>query len=111
MEAPELRASIVGGPAETGAGLSRNIAKGAAVESELNGLITRRHDARVAEEGKRPAEELWKASERRHEVRRRAENEAAWCRYHQDQAERHRRTLEALIRGHEEAAARLGGAA
>lgn len=85
----------------------RAIGRGELLFDQLDGLITRRHDARVIEEGERPAEEAWMESERRHSARRRAENEAAWCQYHRDQAERHRRTLEALIAHHETEAAKL----
>ncbi len=85
----------------------RNIGRSEMVASELNGLITRRHDARVAEEGERPAEEAWMESERAHNARLREENRLAWCQYHREQAARLRRTLEPLIRKHEEAAARI----
>ncbi|MDP9475107.1 MAG: hypothetical protein M3R38_05350 [Actinomycetota bacterium] len=76
------------------------------VDTELDRLISKRasQDRRLDPDEQ---EELWKASVRAHNARRKAENEAAWCQYHQDQAERHRRTLEALIRDHEEAAARI----
>jgi hypothetical protein len=39
--------------------------------------------------------------------RERRENAQEWRRYHEDQAERHRRTLEALISHHMAAAQRL----
>ena len=77
------------------------------VEKELDGLIRRRHDHRVVEEGERRTEEAWAESERRHAARRREENRAAWCKYHQDQAARHRATLEALASYHECEAAKL----
>ena len=77
------------------------------VEKELDGLIRRRHDHRVVEEGERRTEEAWAESERRHAARRREENRAAWCKYHQDQAARHRATLEALASYHECKAAKL----
>ncbi len=85
----------------------RNIGRSEMVESELNGLITRRHDARVAEEGERPAEEAWMESERAHNARLREENRLAWCEYHQGQAVRHRAVLEFLIARHEAEAERL----
>ena len=51
----------------------------------------------------------WAPSVRAHRERQEAARRAEWCEYHQDQAARHRATLEALIRDHEEAAARLMG--
>ena len=95
----------------TGRAIGRDIAAGERTEAELDQLVSRCHDRRVVEEGERPLEEAWKASERRHNARLRAENEAAWVSFHRGQAERHRRTLEALVRGHEEAAARIEGGA
>jgi hypothetical protein len=82
-------------------------ARAESVEAELDRFIRTRHDRRVADEGERPAEEAWMESERRYEERRRRENRAAWYGWHLDQAERHRRTLEDLIRHHETQAARL----
>ena len=76
------------------------------VEGELDNFISRRHEKRV-EEGERPAEEMWAESERRYAARRREENRAAWRKYHQDQAARHRATLEALASYHECKAAKL----
>jgi hypothetical protein len=76
---------------EPGRFISRDISRGEAVETDLDILITRRHDRRVLEEGERPPEEAWAESERRQEARRHEENRAAWCcEYHQEQAERHR---------------------
>jgi hypothetical protein len=80
----------------------RDIARGEAVEAELDRLVERRYDLRVAEEGERPEHEAWTESERRYDVHRRAENRAAM-----DQAERHRRNLGALVAQHEAAAERL----
>ena len=51
--------------------------------------------------------DLWRISERKHRERRREEHRLAWYCFHLDQAERLRRTMEALISKHEEAAARL----
>ena len=95
---------------EPGRCIGRDISVGERTEAELAAMIERRHEARVRDEGERPAEEAWMESERRHSARRREENDAAWCQYHREQAARHRRNLEALIRRHEAAAARLGGA-
>jgi hypothetical protein len=50
-----------------GATLNRNLgsptAPGEAVESELDRLITRRHDQRVKDEGERQLEEAWRERE------------------------------------------------
>jgi hypothetical protein len=67
-----------------GATLNRNLgsptAPGEAVESELDRLITRRHDQRVKDEGERQLEEAWRERERerREEARRREENRGGW---------------------------------
>jgi hypothetical protein len=84
-----------------------DIAHGEIVENELDRLIRKRHDRRVAEEGERPERVAWTESERRYDARRRAENRAAWYGWHMDQAERHRRNLAALVAQHEAAAERL----
>jgi hypothetical protein len=55
-----------------------DIAHGEIVENELDRLIRKRHDRRVAEEGERPERVAWTESERRYDARRRAENRAAW---------------------------------
>jgi ABC-type phosphonate transport system ATPase subunit len=94
-----------------GAALNRNLgsptAPGEAVESELDRLITRRHDARVSSEGERQAEEMWQESVKRYEEKRRQIARAEWHLHHTAQAERLRRTLEALASHHEEQAAKL----
>ena len=84
-----------------------DVAKTSTVEAELDNFISRRHEKRIQEEGERPAEEVWTESERRYAARRREENRAAWRRYHEDQAARHRTTLEALASYHEGEAAKL----
>ena len=84
-----------------------DVSRAESVERELDRLIERRHDQRVAEESHRPSEELWQASVERYNAERERKLRAAWCSYHQDQAARHRRTLAALIARHEEAAAQL----
>jgi hypothetical protein len=43
------------------------------VEAELDRLIAKRHDRRMAGKGARPALEAWMESERRHDTRRREE--------------------------------------
>jgi hypothetical protein len=60
---------------------------------------------RLADEGRRFS--LRASREPRYAARRREENRAAWCRFHQDQAARHRATLEALATYHESKAAKL----
>ena len=84
-----------------------DVSRAESVERELDRLIEKRHDQRTAEEGHRPSEELWQASVERYDSERERKLRAAWCSYHKDQAARHRRTLDALIARHEEAAARL----
>jgi hypothetical protein len=75
------------------------------VNAELDRLISRR----ASQDTPDPAEqeELWKASVQRHDARRSEELRAAWCEYHQLQAERHRAILEALIAEHEAKATEL----
>jgi hypothetical protein len=82
-------------------------ARGEQVENEIDAMIRRRHDARVIQEGERPAHEAWMESEKRHDARRREENRAAWCEYHTGHAERHRAVLESLISRHEAEIVRL----
>jgi hypothetical protein len=76
------------------------------VDSELDRLITRRAgaDRRPCPDALQPA---YRESVRRFNAARRAENAAAWREYHRDQAERHRRNLEALIAHHEGRARKL----
>jgi hypothetical protein len=75
------------------------------VDAELDRLISKR-----ASQDRRPdpdeREELWKASVRACNTRRREERRAAWCEHHQGQAARLRTALEALIADHEEQAER-----
>jgi hypothetical protein len=82
-------------------------AKTSAVGAELDNLISRRHEKRVEQEGERLAEEMWAESERRYAARQREVNRAAWCKYHQDQAARHRAILETLATYHKGEAAKL----
>jgi hypothetical protein len=84
-----------------------DISRGESVEHELNRLIEKRHGQHTTEEGHRPSEELWKASVEGYNYERERQLRAAWCEYHQDQAARHRATLETLIARHKAAAARL----
>jgi hypothetical protein len=84
-----------------------DVSRGESVEHELNRLIEKRHYQRMTEDGHRQSEELWKASVERYNCERERQLRAAWCEYHQDQAARHRATLESLIARHKAAAARL----
>ena len=87
--------------------MSMDITHGESVEKELNAVIARQHDKRVAKEGGRKKEEPWRAAERRQLEKQRIQARYEWHAYHCDQAERHRRTLEALIAHHEQQAAKL----
>jgi hypothetical protein len=77
------------------------------VEHELNRLIERRHDRRLAEERHRPSEELWRESVERYKAERDRQLRTEWAEYHQGQAARHRAVLKALIATHEEQAVKL----
>jgi hypothetical protein len=74
-----------------------NVAKGEMVERELNQMIERRSRHKDPEE----EHELWKTSIAAYHERQKSERRAAWASFHEAQAERHRRTLEALINHHE----------
>jgi len=84
-----------------GAALDRNLgsptAPGEAVEKELDAMIIRRARLKDPEE----ETELWQASSRAYNGRRREENRQAWADFHAGQAERLRRTMEPLIAFHE----------
>ena len=79
-----------------------DVAHGEMVEAELDAFIERRSRKGDADPDER--EELWQKSVRAYTTRRREEMRAAWCEYHQGQAERLRADLEALIASHEEKA-------
>jgi hypothetical protein len=90
-----------------GAAPSRNLgsptAPGEAIEGELDRLIERRSRQKDPDE----ESELWRESVRAYEEKRRQIARAEWHLHHTSQAERLRRTLEALATHHEEQAARL----
>ena len=90
-----------------GVALNRNLgsptAPGEAVEAELNRLIERRSRRKDPDE----ESELWQASVRAYEEKRRQAARLEWHLHHTAQAERLRRTLEALASHHEEQAAKL----
>jgi hypothetical protein len=76
------------------------------VDIELDRLISKR-----ASQDERPdpdeQEELWKASVRAYEEKRRQMVRLEWHAFHCGQAPRHRAVLESLIAFHEEQAAKL----
>ena len=90
-----------------GAALSRNLgsptAPGEAVEADLDRLIERRSRQKDPDEGSA----MWRESVKAYEEQRRQMARAEWHLHHTAQAERLRRTLEALIEHHEAAAAQL----
>jgi len=90
-----------------GKALSHDLAPGETVEQDLDRFIERRALALTPESKADREEELWVESTRRHNRAREAELKAAWCEYHQEQAERHRATLEALAAHHEQRAEQL----
>jgi hypothetical protein len=73
------------------------------VEKELDRLIERRSRQKDPDEGS----ELWQESVKAYEEKRRQMARLEWHLHHTAQAERLRRTLEALASHHEEQAARL----
>src|ERR671920_1027600 len=73
------------------------------VEKELDGMIERRSRQKDPDE----ESELWQASVRAYEEKRRQAARLEWHLHHTAQAERLRRTLEALASHHEEQAAKL----
>jgi hypothetical protein len=83
----------------------------AAAESQIERFITQRHEKRLSEagEGERREEEMWRESVARYNERERRQMRARWYGWHCDQADRHRRTLEALIAHHEGEAQKLLG--
>jgi len=73
------------------------LARADTVDADLERLISRR-----ASQDQRPEqEELWKASVRAHNSRRREEMRAARHEYHLDQAARLQAALESLVSHHE----------
>jgi hypothetical protein len=88
-----------------GVDTERDISKGEAVEHELTAMIERRHDRRVVEEGERPAEGAWGASERRYFARLEEQRRRQRLAYHEEQAARPGHTLGAY---HEAEARKYG---
>ena len=61
----------------------------------------------MSNEGERQAEEMWQESVKRYEEERRHVARLEWHAFHCGQAARHRATLQALVKHHEEQAAEL----
>jgi hypothetical protein len=70
-----------------GAGIGRDIAKGEAVETEIDVFISRRDAERRKSEPERELEAVWRAFERIHEAARRREARAGWYSWHAHRAE------------------------
>jgi hypothetical protein len=82
-----------------------DLAHGEMVEKQLDAMIQRR--VRKGDVDPDEREELWKASIRAYEEKRRQMARLEWHAFHCGQGERHRATLQALIEHHEGEAARL----
>ena len=80
-----------------------DIARGEMVEKELDAMIERRSRQIDPQEDS----DLWQESAKAYEEKRRQMARLEWHLHHTAQAERLRRTLEALASHHEEQAARL----
>jgi ABC-type phosphonate transport system ATPase subunit len=80
-----------------------DIAGGEMVEKELNAMIERRSRQIDPQEDS----DLWQESAKAYEEKRRQMARLEWHLHHTAQAERLRRTLEALAAHHEEQAAKL----
>ncbi len=93
-----------------GSGLNRDITSSERAETELDSFISRRHNQRVKSEGERDEEAAWRESERRAQIVMGAHLRQKWADYHREMADRHTRTLGALIAHHERRAERFGAA-
>ena len=80
-----------------------NIVRGEMVEKELDAMIERRSRQKDPQEDS----DLWQESAKAYEEKRRQRARLEWHLHHTAQAERLRRTLEALASHHEEEAAKL----
>jgi hypothetical protein len=80
-----------------------DIVRGEIVEKELDAMIERRSRQKDPQEDS----DLWQESAKAYEEKRRQMARLEWHVHHTAQAERLRRTLEALASHHEEQAARL----
>ena len=82
------------------------IARSEMVEKELDTMIRRRHDKRVASEGERAAEEMYEASCRRFSERELTQRLWERLRYHEGQARRLSTTVAAIVACHKAEAQR-----
>jgi hypothetical protein len=73
----------------------------------LTRFIERRDDQRRQTEGERLEDDLWMETVKAYDELERRQRRAEWRDYHESQAERHRRTLAALIAHHEGEAQKL----
>ena len=80
-----------------------DIVRGEMVEKELDAMIERRSRQKDPQEDS----DLWQVSAKAYEEKRRQMARLEWHLHHTAQAERLRRTLEALASHHEEQAAKL----
>ena len=85
-----------------------DIAKGEAVEHELDALIRRRDTERRQDQEGQRVEELWMPSARAHAERIEEQQRAERREFHEAHATRLRNTLEGLVSYHEAEAARYG---
>jgi len=76
-------------------------------EVDVRSLIERRGDQRIKEGLERPAEAAWAAAVKAHNRMHAADLRIAWFEWHLAQADRHHATMTAIIKQHEEAAAKL----
>jgi hypothetical protein len=65
-----------------------------AAEAQLERFITGRHERRVADEGERAAEEMWRESVARYNEREREQNRWEWVRFFDRMAQSHARISE-----------------
>lgn len=77
-----------------------DITRAEQVESDLNSLITKRHERRVVEEGERPALEMWQESERKHAAERQKQLAFDWIQYHEERLAGQRRIFSLLATHH-----------
>ncbi len=94
-------------PSEPGRFVSRDIARGEAVEHELDAFVSKRHDQRLQTEPERAIEEVWMNAERRMAAHRREANRLSHCEHHERLAVTYRQMAE----HHAGLAQGMGGAA
>jgi len=79
------------------------VARGEQVEADLDRLITKRHDLRMASEEQTHIEDGWAESVRTYNARRQRELCWEWLRYHVARQRAHRKTFALLDAMHEAA--------